>query len=200
MLLAFAAVVMVVAATAAVVLGGALSGQTGTGSSATATVTTPTVSGGALAPFTDASADTALGRPIPQAAGTSFEGTPVSISANGQPKILLFLAHWCPHCQAEVPVVQRWLDAGRLPAGIELISIATAIDPNRPNYPPHAWLQREGWTAPVLVDPEDTVATRYGLGAFPYWVSVGADGTVAQRLTGELTDAQLDALAASLVP
>jgi hypothetical protein len=30
--------------------------------------------------------------------------------------------------------------------GVEIISVVTAIDPNRPNYPPDAWLAREHWS------------------------------------------------------
>ena len=91
-----------------------------------------------------------------------------------------------------------WLDAKGMPAGVDLISVATAIDPNRPNYPPDAWLAREHWSVPVIVDADGRIATRYGLTAFPFWVAVRADGTVAQRLTGELTPEQLDALVASV--
>ena len=97
----------------------------------------------ALPTFTDAATDQAIGRPIPEVSGTDFDGTSVRIAADGRSKILLFLAHWCPHCQREVPVVQTWLGAGRLPAAVDLISIATAIDQNLPNHPPDAWLARE---------------------------------------------------------
>jgi thiol-disulfide isomerase/thioredoxin len=111
--------------------------------------------------------------------------------------VLLFVAHWCPHCQAEVPVVQAWLDSGRLDPSVDLISVATGIDPARPNYPPDAWLAREHWSPPVLVDGDQAVATSYGLKAFPYWVAVDAAGKVVVRATGELTPDQLDALAAA---
>lgn len=143
-------------------------------------------------------ADPAVGQPAPLVEGASFDGTPVSIKGDGIPKLILFIAHWCPHCQREVPVVQSWLDAGGLPDGIDLISVATAIDPTLPNYPPDAWLARERWSPPVIVDGDRRVATDYGLTAFPYWVAVGADGNVAGRLTGELTPDQLDTLVASL--
>jgi thiol-disulfide isomerase/thioredoxin len=154
--------------------------------------------GSALPAFVSTSGDPAVGQPIPQVEGTSFDGSPVSITANGRPQLLLFIAHWCPHCQREVPVVQAWLDAGRLPAGVALVSVATAIDPTLPNYPPDAWLAREHWTPPVLVDRDGSIANRYGLTAFPYWIAVDATGRVEQRLTGELTPEQLDALVRSV--
>jgi cytochrome c biogenesis protein CcmG/thiol:disulfide interchange protein DsbE len=151
-----------------------------------------------LPPFTASTGDPAIGQPIPEVDGTSFDGSPVAIATDGKAKILLFLAHWCPHCQREVPVVQSWLDEGKLPAGVELISVATSIDPNAPNYPPDAWLAREGWSAPVIVDRDRSIAARYGLTRFPYWVAVDGDGRVAWRGTGELPPDALDTLATML--
>jgi thiol-disulfide isomerase/thioredoxin len=151
-----------------------------------------------LPPYAPGADDPAIGRPIPEVAGASFDGTPVDIKVDGRPKLIAFIAHWCPHCQREVPVVQSWIDAKGMPAGVELISVVTSIDPTRPNYPPDAWLAREHWVVPVIVDADNQVASRYGLPAFPYWVAVRADGTVAQRLTGELTPEELDALVALL--
>ncbi|MBM4409035.1 MAG: TlpA family protein disulfide reductase, partial [Chloroflexi bacterium] len=148
--------------------------------------------------FSPGPADAAVGQVIPEVEGASFDGTPVAIRRDGRAKLLLFLAHWCSHCQAEVPVVQRWVAAGSVLAGLDLISVATAIDPTYPNYPPEAWLAREGWSVPVIVDRSGQIAASYGLSAFPYWVVVNADGTVARRLTGELSAVQLDALAASV--
>ena len=153
----------------------------------------PVISGGSLPQFQAPDGDAAVGMTIPEVTAPDAQ-----IALNGKAKVLMFLAHWCPHCQAEVPVVQAWVNGGNLPADVEIVSVSTAIDPNRPNYPPDAWLEREGWTAPVITDEAGTVADAYGLSAFPFWVFVNADGTVAGRLTGELTTAQLDQIIASL--
>jgi hypothetical protein len=92
-----------------------------------------------------------------------------------------------------VPLLQAWVGTGGVPAGLDLISVATSIDPTRPNYPPDAWLAREGWTVPVIVDPTNAVARAYGLRFFPYWVYVGPDGKVRGRMIGELSVADLEA-------
>jgi thiol-disulfide isomerase/thioredoxin len=160
--------------------------------------TSGVVTGTPLPAYAPGATDPAVGQPAPLVEGASFDGTPVAIKADGRPKLVLFIAHWCPHCQREVPVVQDWLDAKGLPARVDLVSVATGIDPTLPNYPPDAWLAREGWTPPVIVDGDRQIATAYGLTAFPYWVAIGADGNVAGRLTGELTPDQLDELVASL--
>lgn len=47
----------------------------------------------------------------------------------------------------------------------------------------------------MLADSEATAAARsLGLTSFPYFVAVRADGTVAERAAGEITDEQFDQL------
>ncbi len=156
-------------------------------------VAVPTITGPALADFMNPTGDPAVGRPAPQVQGFDFDGTPVAITADGRPKVAIFLAHWCPHCQAEVPLIQSWIEAGGVPDGVDLVSVATGIDPAAPNYPPDAWLEREGWTVPVIADPTNSVATAYGLTLFPYWVFIGPDGAVRARAAGEMPIADLEA-------
>lgn len=153
----------------------------------------PVIAGAALPVFSDPASDPAVGQTIPSVTAPGGQ-----IALDGRAKILVFLAHWCSHCQAEVPVLQDWLDGGGLPEDVDIVSVSTGIDPNRPNYPPEAWLAREGWTPPVIVDPTNAVADAFGLSAFPYFVFVHADGTVGARATGELPVADLEAIVAGL--
>jgi cytochrome c biogenesis protein CcmG/thiol:disulfide interchange protein DsbE len=135
----------------------------------------------------------------PAVSGEDFAGSPVSIGSDGRAKAIVFLAHWCPHCQAEVPVIQGWLDSGGAPADVDLYSVATSNDPSQPNYPPDAWLQGEGWTVPVLVDDgEDTAGRAFGVSAFPFFVFVDDQGNVVSRATGELSIDQLQTFLASI--
>jgi cytochrome c biogenesis protein CcmG/thiol:disulfide interchange protein DsbE len=159
----------------------------------------PVVTGSPLPPATEGE-DTAIGAPIPEVEGKDFSGDSVEIKSDGRPKMLVFLAHWCPHCQAEVPVIQAWVDAGGLPAEIDLIGITTSTSSSRDNYPPSDWLETEGWSSPVILDDADrTVAGYYGLDAFPFWVFVGADGSVAGRTSGELPITTLVQVAEALM-
>lgn len=52
------------------------------------------VSGAALPPFSQESADQAVGMSMPEVGGESFSGTPVTITNDGRAKVILFLAHW----------------------------------------------------------------------------------------------------------
>ena len=69
-----------------------------------------------------------------------------------------------------------------------------------PNYPPGAWLQREGWPIPTLADPTNEVAEVSGLANYPFWIFVDAQNKVTKRASGEMTPEQfqleMDALVA----
>jgi cytochrome oxidase Cu insertion factor (SCO1/SenC/PrrC family) len=186
-------VAVVVAMVAALVLAVAFTVASGGDDDDTATSTFDTSAAAvtpgtpALPPLPEAGADPAVGRAAPPIEGIGRDGEELSLPATGRPTILVFVAHWCPHCQAEVPRLQQWIDEGALPEGVDVAAVATAYDPSRPNFPSSAWLEREGWTPPTVADADGAAAGAYGLTSFPYWVAVGADGTVVERRTGELT-------------
>lgn len=154
-----------------------------------------TVEGAALPEFSAPVDDPAIGDAAPKLDGTTFAGAPITVGgASGQPQLVVFVAHWCPHCQREVPIIVDLAEAGTFD-GIELRGVATGTSDQRPNYPPSTWLDREGWTAPVLVDDANqTAAAAYGLSGYPYLVFVNADGTVAGRWSGEMPASDLEAV------
>ena len=144
---------------------------------------------GALPPMpTNVRADeSATGTAAPTVVGEDFSGNEVAIENDGKAKAIVFLAHWCPHCQAEVPSVQAWLDSTGGVDGVDMYSVATAINSSRGNYPPSSWLESEGWTVPVVRDDAGSSVLRaYGDGGFPFWVFTNSDGTVAVRVAGEI--------------
>ena len=158
-----------------------------------------TVSGAALPTFASDAADPAVGATLPTLTGTGPDGAAVIIGPTGMPQVVVVLAHWCPHCQAEVPRIVSWLRDNSLPGGVTMTSLSTGIDAARPNFPPSEWLRREGWTAPVLTDDAASSGlTALGFTSFPGFVFVNSDGTVAGRLVGELDPAQIASIAASL--
>ena len=157
---------------------------------------TVNVTGTAL-PAYDASQnpDPAVGQAAPQVDGEDFVSQPVSITNDGKGKVVMLIAHWCPHCQKEVPLIQSWLDASGMPQNIELYSIATGTDATRDNYPPSQWLVGKGWSVPVIVDDKaDTAAKAFGLTGYPTFVVIDTNGNVVQRTSGEITQDQWNAL------
>ncbi len=155
----------------------------------------PELKGVSLTPMPDrVSVDaSASGLVAPDVFGQDYNGNDVSITNDGTAKGIVFLAHWCPHCQQEVPRVQAWLDNGGGVEGVDLYSVSTAASSARPNHPASEWLVSERWTVPIVVDDKSSsVLSAYGRGGFPYWVFLNADGTVALRTAGQLTIPQLE--------
>lgn len=168
--------------------------QRGNDSTSMPTAETVQVDGSSLPAFTLDADDPAVGMAAPGLTGTNIDGDgSITIPAGqGKPRAIIFLAHWCPHCRREVPLIADWLRENGLPKNVDLYSVATANSPDLPNYPPSTWLADAGWEPPVMLDDSaQTAAKAYGLQTYPYFVFVGADGKVVKRLTGEIPVSEL---------
>ena len=151
-----------------------------------------------------ANADIGYVAPTFKAQPNNSEQTITIDPSDGTVRLIGFFAHWCPHCQREVPRVSKWLAENNIPNGIEIIAVSTAVREGTPNYPPSAWFISENWPTQILVDSKDNeLATGFGLGGFPYWILIDGTGTVIHRSSGELTKQQfgyLVELAVSIAP
>ena len=157
------------------------------------------VQGTPLPAFTGEGADAALGETAPVTLATSLATGEVIELAAGQPRIIGFFAHWCPHCQAELPELTEWLDDVGLPGDTEMVAVSTVVDETRGNYPPSAWFTAEGWTDTVVVDDEAaSLLQAYGFSGFPAFIAIDADGTVVDRFGGNAGVAGFERLAAAL--
>ena len=145
------------------------------------------VAGDSLPAFAGTEGDQAVGMVAPDFDATTFDDRDVLVRpGGGTGHVLVFLAHWCPHCQNEVPKLVEWIAADGIPADVEVVAVSTAVQLDRGN-PPRAWLAGEGWPVTAVRDDDaGTVADAYGLRSFPYVVVVGTDGRVRARLSGGL--------------
>ncbi len=142
-----------------------------------------TVTGDALPAFNAEGDDEAVGALAPTFSTIGPNNALVEY-APGEPTILAFLVHWCPHCQTELPVISQSITSGAT-AGVEVIAVSTAFDVDRGNWPPSSWFEAEGWPAQVAVDSATSeIATAYGMTSFPYLVAIDADGVVVGRRLG----------------
>ena len=145
----------------------------------------PSAGGSGLIP---PASDPAVGKTVPALSGSTFGGGQISFAVPTKPTVYLFVAHWCPHCQAEVPRIVDWLGDGSLPSTVSWRMVSTAVKESQGNFPPSAWLAKEKWGGPVLVDSATgDAANAFGLQSFPYLLFVDSKGVVKQRATGELT-------------
>ena len=163
--------------------------------------------GDPLPPFPEEGDDPAVGMTAPVLVGETIEGEPTTIDASVDgPTWVVFLAHWCSHCNAEIPVINQLRDEGRIPDGINVVGISTAYNPGRPNWPPDEWLEEMDWTFPAVNDGIDTVkgvyigADAFGIGGFPFSMLVDGDGVVTTRWAGGRTADELEALLTTNLP
>jgi cytochrome c biogenesis protein CcmG, thiol:disulfide interchange protein DsbE len=156
-----------------------------------------TVEGAPLDPFDSSLEDLAVGKTAPVISGESFDRTPVTVggpTTSGNATLVVFLAHWCPHCNDEIPELLALDEAGKLPEGLDVIGVSTAVDAAAENYPPSEWVEEKGWTWQMMADDEELTAIKaYGGTSFPFSVVLDADGNVLGRRAGSATAAEIKA-------
>lgn len=160
-----------------------------------------TVEGAELPEYVKGADDPAVGERAPTLVGETPTGEPITIDPADGPMVIAFLAHWCPHCQAEVPRIVELASespGGDTIEGVPFAAVLTASDPVLENFPPGQWLTDEGWPGPAMLDSEaesgsiPTALGAYGVAGYPFLVAIDSDGNVAARSSGELGDDGLE--------
>ncbi len=159
-----------------------------------------TIVGNALVPLPEKGPDPAVGATAPTIDGHDFTGKAVSIKpGDGKAKLVLFVAHWCPHCQREVPRIVKWANDGSIPKSIEVVAVSTGVKSDQNNFPPSAWLVKENWPGAIVADDtKSQAALAYGLTGFPFFALVDGAGKVVARDSGEKELAEIQALIAKI--
>jgi len=152
-----------------------------------------TTVGAALPQLENGAPDPAVGTAAPAVTGQSFDGTDITIGGpTDGPTMLVFLAHWCPHCNDEIPEMLDLRDNGDIPSDLNVVGVSTAVRSDADNFPPSQWIDDKGWDWPVLADTEDVEAFQtFGGSGFPFAVMLDADGNVLARKSGSGSAAQI---------
>lgn len=161
-----------------------------------------TVQGDDLATWDGTGTDEAIGEQVPTISGTDFDGMRRTLANNdGIARAYVVVAHWCPHCRAEVPRLVTWAKEHELPAGVEVVAVSTSVDDGQPNFPPAAWLAEEEWPFRVIADDEvGTAAAALGVEGFPFLVFADQHGIVQQRFSGEMPIGEFGAAIEDITP
>jgi cytochrome c biogenesis protein CcmG/thiol:disulfide interchange protein DsbE len=188
------AVIAVVIGVAAIVAISQTGGNNDSAASGVQQYSEITVEGEKLPSYGEGDTDAAVGMTAPIVTGQGFTGNTVTTEPIG-PTMLVFLAHWCPHCQREVPLLVQWAASGTMPEGLDVIGVATATSPTNPNFPPSEWLTREKFPPlwPVLADDaKNTAGNAFGVTGYPFFVLMDETGKVVQRISGEISMDELN--------
>ncbi len=154
-----------------------------------------------LAALEDPENDPARGKLAPSVNGFGFDGAPLTITPTGKPMLVVFLAHWCPHCNAEIPRLIEWKDSGAMPGDLEVIGVSTGARDDAPNWPPSQWVVDKAWPWPVMADSEDQgAALAFGVSGYPGLILLNGDGKVLARRSGEASIEDLKAWAQEFLP
>jgi len=157
-------------------------------------------SGTALVPLEDPDNDPARGVVAPQLTGSRFDGSGITVAPTGNPTLVVFLAHWCPHCNAEIPRLIEWKESGKMPANLQVVGVSTGARNDQPNWPPSQWLVEKKWPWDAMADSEDQLAAvALGVSGYPGLVLLDGDGKVLARRSGEASINELDAWAAEFL-
>jgi|TARA_B100002003_G_C14146645_1_gene551369 thiol-disulfide isomerase/thioredoxin len=131
--------------------------------------------------------DAALGWAAPEVKAVGLDGEEIYIGGEGPTTLIMVLAHWCPHCRNEVRELAPFLNDSNSLDRVRMVTLLTSINEDRPNFPPHTWLDLEKWPVPSIVDtPSSQIATAYGVSSFPFFIVVNDRGEIALRMPGRL--------------
>jgi thiol-disulfide isomerase/thioredoxin len=124
------------------------------------------------------------GEPVPAFTAPSLDGGTLAWQEfTGRPAVLMVWASWCPHCQAELPVLDAV--ATDFP-DVRVATVVTAVG-ERPGPSPQQFVDRARVDLPVAVDDSaGTLARGLGVQALPTVQLVGADGRVLHTIYGEI--------------
>lgn len=112
-----------------------------------------------------------------------LNGKPVRLYSllGSKPVLLVFWSAYCPHCQKEMPRIQRFLDNR---AGAYTPVTVTRIVAAEDRLQTENYLQAAGIRLPVLVDG-GAVLAKYGIKGIPQWMVLDAQGRILTIQTGE---------------
>lgn len=144
---------------------------------------------------TQASGLLPVGSQIPDLRYT-LAGTDSSIGAlRGRPLLLEFFATWCPHCQAEAPVLSKISDRFK-ERGLQLLAVNSsqlAQDQRGQTSPADvdSYINKYGARYPHLMDSALIGARRFGIRSFPTLYLVDSTGVVRMAREGEVPEQDL---------
>ena len=111
-----------------------------------------------------------------------LSGTNATLSSyRGKVVILNFWATWCPPCRAEMPsmetLYQRYKDQG-----LEMLAVNLGENTSTVQQ----FIQRNGYTFPVLLDRERKSGSLYGIEAIPTTFILDRQGKIIGRIVGSI--------------
>ncbi|MCK8503754.1 MULTISPECIES: TlpA family protein disulfide reductase [Myxococcus] len=122
------------------------------------------------------------GKPAPDFVLRSLDtGEKVSLAdLKGRPVVINFWASWCGPCQYEHPVLE-W---GQREYGSQAVFLGVVFEDSEDNA--RAFLRRQGYSFPQLIDPRSRMAVSYGVAGVPETYFIDPAGTIRGKHVGPI--------------
>lgn len=118
------------------------------------------------------------------------DGTAVRLSdMRGKPTIVNFFASWCGPCRSEMPHFDEAYKAYGEEITFMMVDLCAFGNDRKEDA--KALVEQGGWTFPVYFDTEGEAATAYAVRSMPTTIFLTADGVLAGKRIGALSQAQL---------
>ena len=117
--------------------------------------------------------DRFLGNPSPNFTLPNLDGqlTELAKVAQEKPTLIVFWATWCPTCNEEIPILNKWVD---LYPQVQIL----AVDVQESAERVRAFAKKKKIRYTVLLDEEGEVSERYGLVGIPASVLLAKGGKI----------------------
>jgi cytochrome c biogenesis protein CcmG/thiol:disulfide interchange protein DsbE len=172
---------LVLAVTAAIVMGGAYLVDRPAAAAPGTTAVAISGTGSGSAPK--------VGSAAPDFTATTVAGKAVSLNSyKGHPVWLTFGASWCSPCQAEAPDIQATYQKFKA-SGVVVLAISISEDAATDR----AWTNRVGLTYPMIADTNSAIASEYRVSSIPAHYFIDASGVLRSIQAGSLSPDQMDA-------
>ncbi len=112
----------------------------------------------------------------------------------GKPTLVVFWAHWCPHCQKELPIIQKL--SKDMKGQVNFLTVSTSAQPGQGGEQystPEKFIKTVGITMPTIMDTSGKDARAYALEGFPQLYFLDSSLTVKNQMSGEKPEELLKA-------
>lgn len=118
-----------------------------------------------------------------------LNGNELSLSdLKGKKVFLNFWATWCPPCKAEMPEIEKLYQETK---DSDLVIVAVEI--GEPLDTVKSFIDSNKYNFKVLLDPDQTVATKYNITSIPTSYFIDTDGNIASKHVGGMNIDQMKA-------
>jgi len=126
---------------------------------------------------------------------TTLKGEEVSLSDyKGEVVAVNLWATWCPPCRAELPGMNAVYDAYKEDGLVML-----AVNGREEESLVSSFIESEGFTFPVLLDPQGQVMSIYSVYSFPTTYIIDRDGVIQHVQTGPISAQDFEMVIAPLL-